>query len=80
MTDARHKSDRQTKVDWLLKHRHLWSGWPLGDLGSDPRHHVIVDAMKADGLYSPWTYWCDVNLQALIVEARRRRRSARYGG
>lgn len=67
-------STRQAKVDWLLAHQDLWEGFPRGEQHTDPRQKSIVDEMKKARLISKSTYYPDVNLYNLIVEAREQRR------
>lgn len=68
------KSSQQAKIDWLLAHQNLWEGFPWGQYGKHERQKVIVEAMKREGLVSKTTYYPDVALHNLIIEARRQRR------
>lgn len=65
---------RQAKIEWLLAHTEMWVCFPNADHHADTRHETIVRAMKSAKLYSPSTYWADVHLYNLIVDARKQRR------
>lgn len=62
---GRHASTVRRRVNWLMCHLELW------DRHVDP--HVIVFAMKRDGLIAKSTYWKDVNVEALCMLTLRER-------
>jgi hypothetical protein len=63
------------RVAWLLENSVLWSG----DTPLSKNKREIVNAMKKAGLVSPKTGWCDIGLESLVLEARRRRKRAEEG-
>jgi hypothetical protein len=65
------KSTQTEKITWLLKHQSLWDGFSV----ADPRWQGIVEKMREDGLIAESTYWKDVQVWNLVVEARKLRRS-----
>lgn len=65
------KSTRAEKIAWLLKNQKLWDGFSV----ADPRWQGIVEKMREDGLISASTYWKDVNIHNLVVDARTLRRN-----
>jgi len=64
------KSTLAQKIEWMLKHQNLWEGFAI----NDSRWQGIVDKMKEAGLYAESTYWKDVQIWNLVVEARKVRR------
>lgn len=62
----------QARIDWLMAHQELWLGWPHPAVRCNWRK--IVEMMKVDGVVSKRTSWKDVNVNNLIVRARRSRR------
>jgi hypothetical protein len=70
----RSKTSRQQKIDWLLAHQHIWTGYPKENSWKHAR--AILSAMIAAGLYSPRTNLLDAGLCRLISAARKTRRAA----
>jgi hypothetical protein len=62
---------RQGRIDWLLAHQDMWYGW----LNHDPRTRRVVEAMRRDGVVSKTTYWKDVNIPNLVIDARTQKRT-----
>jgi hypothetical protein len=65
------KSTRAEKIEWLIKNSDLWYGFTI----ADPRWQGIVEKMREEGLVAHSTYWKDVQIWNLIVEARKVRRN-----
>ena len=57
---------REKRLAWLRAHRDYFVGRPSATIGNKE----IVEQMKAAGLYSKKTMWCDVRIEDLITEAR----------
>jgi len=53
-------STSNQKVEWLLKHKELWKGWP-DDFSqcSMPKLRIISKLMKREKIYSDLTSFCD---------------------
>lgn len=64
-----HLSTSEEKVQWLVKNRTIWRGWPVGE-------HIdraIKEGMRRDGLISPGAHDYDIqDFGKLIAEARSR--------
>ena len=71
---SRDPKRKAAKIKWLLANQKQWEGYK--ELG-DPRHQSIIKAMKDAGIVAATTYWKDVNLHDLIIEARQWRRNGR---
>lgn len=66
-------STHAAKLSWLTTHPDQWA-WTEGAVNKDPRWRELFEAMRVAGLYSHRTYWRDVSLGKLVVDARREMR------
>ena len=64
---------KQDRIAWLLANQSLWEG-----IGVHERTRLweIAKTMKALGLYSSKTMFCDIRLWNLICDARTQRRES----
>lgn len=70
-----HKSTREQKIEWLLKHQSMWEGLKLPEERNRLRN--VAERMQEDKLYSCKTYILDVmhSVRNLIQVARTARRN-----
>lgn len=71
------RAERDARVRWLAVNKKLWEGFPdnashtFNDEYWGNRRFKIVEAMREAKLIAPTTYWKDVNLIHLIIDARK---------
>lgn len=58
------------RIDWLKKHRRLWTHYDQALPGSFQIERLLLDKMKAVGLYPVKTTILDVNLGNMIYKIR----------
>ena len=70
----RRSSTPEERVEWLLNNRPLLKRTPVYVYGveAELHHKPVVEEMKRAGLISHSTYWKDVSIRKLLVEARQK--------